>query len=195
MYVDLRQHGCADALAAYGCEKTAAGIPWQSIRPVISNAWKGLKPDVKSWPGRASSTVRSWPGRIAADAPSWPGKFRRMMVGEPINFYNQLRDDKLFDEGGLLRRAFDPGNLNTWGGRAQAALMYGLPAYGMYQAAQAPRDVRGSTVGEMLGSTLGGFAGVPLGIVGQMGLATLGGHLGRSVGSVADDPLHIPPPP
>jgi len=148
------QHGCSDALAYYGCAKVASTVDWSAVRNY-------LKPDFKTWPGRA----------------------KQFMLGDPKKFYTQLKNNGLFAEDGMLRNVFKTAPLNTKGGLAQAAMLYGMPLYGLYQSAQAPAEARGSAVGSMIGSTLGGFAGTPLGMVGQMGGGVLGGQFGHALGS------------
>lgn len=154
------------AYAEYGLEKTALGALPQA------DWWtrlKGWRPNWKQLGTTAKETL----------------------VGRPGMFWDQLKNDKLFSEGGMLRNAFSPGNLNTWGGKVNAALMYGMPAFNLYQAATAPPEFRGRAVGGMVGSTLGGIVGSPLGAIGQTVGGTLLGSLGGTVGKSFD---HTPEP-
>jgi hypothetical protein len=115
---------------------------------------------------------------------------KEMLVGKPGQYLQELRNGQLFQRGGLIHKALDPvardptqhpllrGLLTT----ANAAGMYGVPAYMVAQALSSPKDQRGSTTGSMVGSTVGGILGSPLGIVGTGAGSLLGGSLGEALG-------------
>lgn len=125
---------------------------------------------------------------------NWRGMgqyMKQTMVGEPGKFMGQFRDGKLLAPEGMLRQAFQPRPLTvdgklSLGGVVNNMLMYGLPAYGVYQAARAPEGQRGSTIGMTLGGVIGGLAGTPLGMLGQGVGTNLGASLGRSLGGAFD---------
>jgi phage tail tape-measure protein len=117
---------------------------------------------------------------------------KTMLVGDPSRYLKELRAGSLFAPGGVIRQSMDPrisgvfGSAEKpagrWGTAANAAFLYGLPAYSVYQAATAAPEQRGSAVGSAIGGAAGGVMGGPLGIAGQIGGSILGGSLGEALG-------------
>lgn len=115
---------------------------------------------------------------------------KTLLVGDPGKYWKQLQSGKLFRRGGMIAKAMDPVMrdpaihpvLRGLGTAANTAFLYGLPAYGVYEAMQAPSGHRGSSTGVALGSVLGGIIGMPLGLVGNMAGSRLGGALGEALG-------------
>lgn len=107
---------------------------------------------------------------------------KTLLVGDPSKYIKQLRQGTLLGPEGAVRKAMDPRASTPLGTVANAALMYGLPAYGVYQAATSPEGQRGSAVGSALGGVAGGLLGGPLGMAGQIGGSILGSSLGETLG-------------
>lgn len=123
------------------------------------------------------------------------------LVGSPREFARQLGEGELFKSPhGFYRHALIPRNPET--GKVMplpAALNIGMPALALYGASKVAPEYRGSAYGEVLGGTIGGMAGGPLGILGQMAGSHLMGQAGRSVGGYFDqghtfrrEPLEMP---
>ena len=110
---------------------------------------------------------------------------KRVMIGDPKKYWQQLNSGQLFTRHGEIARQMDPrvpGSpkmtaLNT-------VLNVALPAYSLYQASSAPASSRGSAVGSALGGLAGGIAGTPLGAVGNIAGSVLGSSLGEGLGRV-----------
>jgi hypothetical protein len=105
---------------------------------------------------------------------------KEQIIGQPGEFVRQFQNGELHKPNGLLRSAFKPR------GKLDAAFMYGLPAYSLYQAAQAPEGHRAEAIGDVLGNFAGGMLGSPLGMVGNMAGSMGLGSLGRSIGHTID---------
>lgn len=118
---------------------------------------------------------------------AWAG-LKEILVGHPEKYLQEAQSGKLFTRKGLLAKSLDPSV--TFGPKwlrgpatvLNAGLLYGLPAYGVYEAAKAPEHQRGSAVGSALGSIIGSTLGMPLGLVGATAGNALGSALGESVG-------------
>lgn len=124
--------------------------------------------------------ARRFGSSLRAGIPKAGTFVRQQVVGEPLTFAQQFKDNTLFQKGGLYNQAIVPR------GKVQTALMYGLPAISVAQAAQMPDEMKGSATGATIGSTIGAIAGTPLGAVGQMAGSSALGSLGESVGSLFD---------
>ena len=108
---------------------------------------------------------------------------KSLLIGDPSEYWEQLNNGKLFSRKGMIAQTLNPVVKGSPGWTAlQAALMYGLPAYGLYQAAKAPAHARGSTLGATIGGLIGGTVGAPLGLVGNMAGGALGASAGESLG-------------
>lgn len=124
---------------------------------------------------------------------------KALLIGNPSRYLAELRSGDLFRRGGLIAEtAFTPPFTvradQSNAGQAlrhtgNAALMVGMPAYGLYSAARAPRERRGSALGAALGATAGGLVGAPLGVLGAMIGSGLGQALGESVGRTFNRPF------
>lgn len=120
-----------------------------------------------------------------------------ILVGNPTKYLNQLRKGTLFTRKGMIAEMADPrvktGPSWARGPRTalNTALLYGMPAYSVYEAAKTDPESRGSTVGSTLGSIAGSTVAAPLGILGSLGGGALGGALGESVGRLMNK--HPPP--
>jgi hypothetical protein len=184
MFDHFQQQGRAAAFSAFGLEKTA--INWGSVgaavKPHLQEIGQAMKPDWSTLPGRLREAV-------TPDFKSWPGRMKNFLVGSPTQYWHQLKNNQLFNEGGMYRDMFKMPDFkkSPIGGTLSTALNYGLPALSIYQASQLPPEMRGSAVGGTLGGIIGGFAGAPLGAIGQLGGSMLAGGLGQSLGSAFDD--------
>ena len=119
---------------------------------------------------------------LASDAASIGKKF---LIGDPAKYWKQLNSGKLFSRKGMIANTLNPVVPGSPVITAlQAALMYGLPAYGLYQASKAPAQSRGSTMGAAIGGLIGGTVGAPLGLVGNIAGGSLGAAAGESLGRV-----------
>lgn len=105
---------------------------------------------------------------------------KRIAVGHPQQALKQLRKGTLYSAGGLGRDAFVPD------GPLSAALMYGFPAWHLYNDLKEPAESRGSAVGGTIGGFIGGGLGQPLGLLGTLAGNTLLTPLGRAIGSSFD---------
>jgi hypothetical protein len=113
---------------------------------------------------------------------------KELLVGQPERYLSEARTGKLFTRKGLLAQSMDPrvklgpkwlhGPLTG----LNAAALYGLPLYSVYQGLAGPAHERGSAVGSTLGSLIGSTLGMPLGIVGATAGNILGSSLGESLG-------------
>jgi len=110
-------------------------------------------------------------------------KAKEIAIGNPAKYWEQLNNGQLFTGKGEIARFLNPvvpgskvmTGLNT-------GLMYGLPAYSLYQSLNAPPEARGSSVGGTVGGLVGGTIGAPLGLVGGMAGGMLGSTLGEALG-------------
>lgn len=166
MFQALREYGSDAALESFGLTKQSRDMVW--FRKMLAAKLK--KPQEK--------TAIDW-GSIGQFA-------KRMMIGEPTKFMSQLRRGELHKPGGMWRESLKPSGI------LDAALMYGMPAFGLYQAAKAPPEQRGSAIGGTLGGAVGGMLGMPLGMVGNTVGSTLVGRLGQSLGHSFDSPPRRP---
>lgn len=135
--------------------------------------------------GSAAAAAQFGVEKTAVDWARWGNAAKQIMVGNPSQTWQRLRGG---DYKGLLRDAFVP--QTTFG----KAMNWGLPMLGLYGAAQAPAEHRGSSVGEVAGGTLGAMLGSPLGVLGMSGGSSLLGALGKNIGSAFDQkPPHQRP--
>lgn len=105
---------------------------------------------------------------------------KRIMIGQPRQVWDEFKNNKLTKPGGMLHDTLFP---KTWWGKG---LTYGLPLIGVASSLGAPKEHRGSALGEVIGGTVGGTLGLPLGIVGSSIGANIVGRFGKSVGSAFD---------
>jgi phage tail tape-measure protein len=105
---------------------------------------------------------------------------KSFFLGNPTEYMSQLRNGQLFSRTGMIAKSMDPRTSSM--PVLSGAMMYGLPAYQLYQAARSHPGQRGSAVGSLVGGLAGGALGGPLGLVGSAVGSTLGSALGESVG-------------
>lgn len=122
-----------------------------------------------------------------------------VMFGDPGKYFQELRHGKFFSPGSLFRASLDP-RINHFSPTTNkiltglnAAAMYGIPAYQVYQASKLPESDRGTAIGSSLGAALGSTLAAPLGVVGNIAGTTLGSALGSNVGHAFDSPRTADP--
>ena len=163
MYAAAQDQGVSAALEAFGFSKEARDMAW-----------------FKKLLARKAATKVAF---SLGDAGQWA---KRMMIGDPKQFFSQLSKGELHKPGGMWRESLKPQ------GPLDALMLYGFPAFSMYQAVKAPPDQRGSAIGGTLGSMVGGMAGMPLGVVGNTIGSNLAGRLGQTLGRTFDTPVQRP---
>ena len=105
------------------------------------------------------------------------------LIGDPSRFWKEMNSGKLFTRHGAIAQGLNPHVPGSpWMTALNVGMNYGLPAYGLYQTAQAPESSRGSALGAAIGGLAGGLVGAPLGLAGNMVGGTLGSALGEGVG-------------
>lgn len=113
------------------------------------------------------------------------GFFKDIAIGDPSRYWKELNNGKLFTRDGAIAQGMNPHVPGSpWLTALNVGLNYGLPAYGLYQTAQAPASSRGSALGSAVGGLAGGLIGAPLGLAGNVVGGILGSSLGESVGRV-----------
>jgi hypothetical protein len=167
MFQAVCERGSNDALATFGFAKEARDMAW--FKKMLAAKLK--KPQEK----------------MAIDWGSVGQFAKRMMIGDPKQFLSQLSKGELHKPGGMWRESLKPQ------GALDALMMYGFPAFSMYQAMKAPPEQRGSAIGGTLGGAVGGMLGMPLGMVGNTIGSNLVGRLGQSVGHSFDSSPHRSP--
>jgi len=101
-------------------------------------------------------------------------------AGNHAKVLQQANAGTLWSPGGLWREGLLPPS------GFPKYLTLGLNGLAAYQALQAPEEERGSAVGGLAGSLLGGAMGYPYGILGSLAGSTLGHLGGSSIGSLAN---------
>ena len=113
----------------------------------------------------------------------YAGLMKDILIGDPSRFWKEMNSGKLFTRHGAIAQGLNPHVPGRpWMTALNVGLNYGLPAYGLYQTAQAPASSRGSALGGAVGGLAGGLIGAPLGALGSMAGGTLGSALGEGVG-------------
>lgn len=123
----------------------------------------------------------------------YAGKVKDFLIGDPSRFLKEMNSGKLFTRHGAIAQGMNPHVPgNPWMTALNVGLNYGLPAYGLYETAQAPASSRGSALGSAVGGLAGGLVGAPLGLAGNMVGGVLGSSLGEGVGRLFNK--HDPSP-
>jgi hypothetical protein len=136
---------------------------------------------------RVGRTLKKW-------APTWAGT-KKMMIGEPGKFKDEIVNRKLLSKGSLIREGFRaPGMLNK-------ALFYGMPALDMVSVARSDSPDKAGDIASIIGGSAMGMAAFrPLGMLGAMAAGTAGAALGRGAVHggqklLGQQPAAPPPPP
>jgi hypothetical protein len=117
---------------------------------------------------RIGKVLKKW-------APTWSGT-KKMMIGEPGKFKDEIVNRKLLSKGSLIRQGFQaPGMFNK-------ALFYGMPALDIMSVARSDSpDKAGDIAGILGGSAMGMAAFRPMGMLGSMAAGTAGSAIGRGL--------------
>jgi len=117
---------------------------------------------------RAGKTLKRW-------APTWSGT-KKMMIGEPGKFMNELANRKMLAKGSLIRKGFHaPGLLNK-------TLFYGLPALDAVNIVRSDSPNKAEDLASLAGGSMAGLAAFrPLGMVGALAASAGGSALGRGL--------------
>jgi hypothetical protein len=126
---------------------------------------------------------------LSKHAPTWAGT-KKMMIGEPGRFKDELVNRKLLSKGSLIREGFHaPGMFNK-------ALFYGLPALDVVSAARSDSPDKAKDIAGILGGTVGSMAAFrPFGMVGAMAGSAAGSALGKGLLSKGRQVAGVQPPP
>jgi len=144
----MYEQGYNDALSLLGVEKTAG------VRSGLLGAGRWLRSKLPTAKG-----------------------VKEFFVGQPKQFWSEVRSGKALDKGSLIRRSMTPQ------GKLDKALFIGLPAYEMARTTFDDRGNKAERLGRQAGGNLFGLAAwKPLGMVGAMGAGMLGDTVGGSVG-------------
>lgn len=123
----------------------------------------------------------------------YAGWIKDILIGDPSRFLKEMNSGKLFTRHGAIAQGMNPHVPgNPWMTALNIGLNYGLPAYGLYETAQAPASSRGSALGSAVGGLAGGLMGAPLGLAGNVAGGMLGSSLGEGVGRLFNK--HDPSP-
>lgn len=117
---------------------------------------------------RAGKVVKKW-------MPTWSGT-KKMMVGEPGRFKDEILNNKMLSKGSLIRQGFKtPGMFNK-------ALFYGFPAMDAISVARGNSPDKAGDIAGIIGGSAAGMAAFrPLGMIGAMAAGTAGSVLGKKL--------------
>lgn len=118
---------------------------------------------------------------------------KEMAIGSPVKSTREILSGKGWRAGnkqfapGVLRAGFVPQGKTPLRRAGSAALMYSFPAYETYKAIKEPEGGVGESIGRVLGSTAGMYAGwKPYGMLGSSLLGASLGNIGGRIGRLGD---------
>ena len=178
-------------------EKTAYQLGQESVLVALGLTKVAMDKEALRMPafaGKALRGVGQWTKKKFMGDPTKGTKgilrgAKEMAVGTPIKSTKEILSGKGWSPGGSLRESFSIGGKSLPKRIAGGALMYGLPAHSVYKAVtnKDPNVGRGEQVGQILGSTLGGYgAWKPYGMVGSVLVGQALGNIGARMGRMGD---------
>lgn len=114
---------------------------------------------------------------------------KRIAIGEPGKFVQEVKGGKVFAPGSTIRSMFSLPSFRKHPIKASlmGGLFYGLPAYEAYQIASDEQPNKGARLGGMLGGTALGWAALgPGGIVASIPAGMAGEWVGKNIGKGVD---------